>query len=31
MMGTTSEEYTECNEKYKKVEWHLNNAGELIN
>lgn len=27
MIGLSHEEYTEQNEKYKKIEWHLNNAG----
>lgn len=30
MVGLSSEEYTEQNEKFKKIEWHLNNAGDLI-
>lgn len=30
MIGLSTEEYTENNQKYKKVEWHLNNAGEMI-
>lgn len=27
LIGISSEEYTENNEKLKKIQWHLNNAG----
>ena len=30
MVNLSQEEYTESNEKSKRIEWHINNAEEML-